>query len=172
MTVQRFLIFGVTGSGKSTLAARISERTGIDWTEADYLTWEPGWVTVEPAEQRRRISEIVSRERWILDTAYAAWLDLVLPRTELIVLLDYPRWRSLGRLTRRTVGRVLDRREICNGNTESLRGMLSADSIIAWHFRSFADKRRRIRQLHASTDGPATVRFTSPRQTRRWLGTL
>ena len=40
-------------------------------------------------------------------------------RTELIVGLDYPRWRSLGRLLRRTLMRAVDHRQICNGNTES-----------------------------------------------------
>ena len=35
------------------------------------------------------------------------WLDLVLPRAELVVGLDYPRWLSLGRLARRARGAAL-----------------------------------------------------------------
>jgi hypothetical protein len=89
------LIYGVTGSGKTTLAARISTITGIPWHAVDELTWEPGWVQVPDDEQQRRIEVICAGECWILDTAYARWLDIPLARTELIVALDFPRWFSV-----------------------------------------------------------------------------
>ncbi len=69
----------MTGSGKTTLAARIADVTGLPWQEADALTWEPGWVQVPTEEQRRRVSALVAEERWVLDTAYGSWTDLVLP---------------------------------------------------------------------------------------------
>ena len=166
------LIYGVTGSGKTTLAQRIAERTGLPFHSVDDLTWEPGWVEVPAEEQRRRIAAICAGERWILDSGYGKWLDLVLARTDLIVALDYPRWRSLGRLVRRTLARAIDRRKICNGNTESFRQMLSRDSIIRWHFTSFRRKQERMRAWAADQDGPAVIRLTSPVATRRWLAAL
>ncbi len=168
----RILIYGVTGSGKTTLAARVAERTGLPWHSVDDLTWEPGWVEVPADEQRRKISAICAGQRWILDTAYSKWLDLVMPRAEIIVALDYPRWLSLGRLVRRSLLRALDRRTICNGNTESFRQLVSRDSIVVWHFRSFARKRARINAWAADGSGPAVVRLTSPSATRRWLREL
>jgi adenylate kinase family enzyme len=169
---ERIVVYGVTGSGKSTLAARIAERAGLPYVSADDLTWEPGWVAVPDDEQRRRIAEVCAGERWVLDAAYGRWRDVVLPRTQLIVGLDYPRWLSLGRLVRRTAVRSVTRERICNGNVESFRQMFSADSIIRWHFRSFARKRATIRDWAAASPGPAVVRLTSPRETRRWLSTL
>jgi adenylate kinase family enzyme len=166
------LIYGVTGSGKTTLAAKVAAATGLPWYSVDDLTWEPGWIAVAPAEQRRRIEAICAAERWILDTAYGSWLDVALARAELIVALDYPRWLSLGWLIRRTVLRAIDRREICNGNTESFRQAFSSDSIIVWHFRSFARKRQRIRAWAADESGPTVIRLTTPRATRRWLNGL
>lgn len=166
------LIYGVTGSGKTTLARRVAERTGLPWHSVDDLTWEPGWVGVPAAEQRRRIAAICAGERWILDSGYSSWVDLVLPRVELIVALDYPRWRSLGRLVRRSLVRAVDRRTICNGNTETFRQMFSRDSIIAWHFKSFARKRAHMRAWAADPAGLAVVRLTSPAATRRWLASL
>jgi adenylate kinase family enzyme len=169
---ERIVVYGVTGSGKSTLAARIAERTGLPYHSADDLTWQPGWVPVPDEEQRRRIAEVCAGERWVLDAAYSKWKDVVLPRTQLVVGLDYPRWLSLGRLLRRTLVRSVTRVRICNGNVESFRQMFSADSIIRWHFTSFAAKRARIRAWAADSPGPEIVRLTSPRQTRRWLETL
>ena len=125
-----------------------------------------------PEEQRRRIAAICAGERWILDAAYGSWLDVPLARVQLIVALDYARWRSLARLIRRTMLRAIDRREICNGNTESFRQAFSRDSIVIWHFRSFARKRQRIRSWAANRGGPEVVSLTSPRAARRWLAGL
>jgi adenylate kinase family enzyme len=168
----RILVYGVTGSGKTTIARQIAARTGLPWHEVDNLTWEPGWEVVPVEEQRRRIAAICAGERWILDTAYGAWLEVPLARVELIVALDYPRWRSLARLIRRTLLRNLDHKPICNGNTESLRQTFSRNSIILWHFQSFARKRARIRAWAADESGPDLVRLTSPAATRRWLASL
>lgn len=169
---QRVLVYGVTGSGKTVLAKRIAERTGLPWHLVDDLTFEAGWEQVPTEEQRRRIAEICAGERWVLDSAYGAWLDIPLARVELVVGLDYPRWLSFGRLLRRTTMRILDRKRICNGNVETLRLTLSRESILAWHFRSFARKRARIRTWEQSPEGPAVLRFTSPRQTQAWLDSL
>jgi hypothetical protein len=169
---RRVLIYGVTGSGKTMLAARLADTTGIQWHSVDDLTWEPGWVEVPSDEQRRRIQQICQRPEWILDTAYGKWLDLPLRYTQLIIALDYPRWFSLQRLVRRTVTRLFDRRLICNGNRESLRGLFSRDAIIVWHFRSFNRKRQRILRWCSDPAAPPVLRFTSSRQTEEWLSGL
>jgi adenylate kinase family enzyme len=161
---RRILVYGVTGSGKTTLAAALGAATGIAWHAVDDLTWEPGWVQVPVAEQRRRIAAICAGPEWILDTAYGAWLDVPLARAQLVVALDYPRWFSLQRLLRRTLARMVDRRPICNGNHESLRLAFSRESIVAWHFATFARKRARIRAWCARPDAPPVLRLVSPRQ--------
>ncbi len=168
----RVLVYGVTGSGKTTFARKMAERTGLPWHAVDDLTWEPGWVEVPADEQRRRIEQICAGERWILDAAYGKWLDVPLARAELIVALDYPRWLSLGRLVRRTILRSVDRRPVCNGNTESFRLAFSRESIVGYHFKSFARKRARIRAWAADPRGPQVVRFSSPSAARHWLAGL
>jgi len=165
----RILLYGVTGAGKSTLAARLSARTGIPWHHVDDLTWQPGWIPTPLDEQRRRVAAICAGDQWILDTAYSAWLDLVLPRVELVVALDLPRALTLARLLRRTAARIVDGKPVCNGNRETLRNALSRDSIIAWHFRTFSSKRRQMRAWEADRDGPDVIRLTSPRAVEEFL---
>jgi adenylate kinase family enzyme len=167
--VDRILVYGVTGSGKTSLAERIAASTSIPWRSVDDLTWKPDWVPVPDDDQRRRIEAICAGERWVLDTAYGMWLDVPLARAELIVALDYPRWRSLARLIRRSIARAIDGHPICNGNRESFRHMFSRDSIILWHFRSFSRKRSRIRTWEADPPVAQVVRLTSPRQAENWL---
>lgn len=169
---RRILIYGVTGSGKSTAALRVGAATGLPVTLVDELTWLPGWVSLPTEEQRAAIAEVVAQERWVLDSAYGAWLDLVLPRVDLVVALDYPRWFSLQRLARRSLRRAATRESVCNGNRESWRKLASLDSIIAWHFKSFARKRARLRAWHDAHDGPPVLVVSHPRQLERWLGGL
>lgn len=161
---RRILIYGVTGSGKTTLAARLSAAAGLPWHSVDDLTWDPGWMEVPAQTQRERISAICALDEWILDTAYAKWLDIPLSSADLVVALDYPRWISLQRLSRRTIARILDRRLICNGNRESLWTLLSKDSIILWHFRSFHRKRQRIREWARTLTQPTVCVLRSPRE--------
>lgn len=141
---KRVLIYGVTGSGKTTMAANLSSLTGLTWTEVDTLTWEPNWVEVPKEVQIERIREICSRDEWILDSAYGKWIDIPLERVELIIGLDYSRWRSLRQLIWRTTSRAWSKELVCNGNVESFRGMFSRTGLIMWHFQSFGRKRERI----------------------------
>ncbi len=171
--MRRILIHGVTGSGKTTLARAVGERTGNPWHSADdELGWLPGWIERPVEEQRAIAAEIVAGDAWVLDTAYGRWRDVVVPRAQLIVALDYPRWVSLRRLLRRTVRRVVTREAVCNGNRESLRLAFSQESIIRWHFQSYDKKRRQIDDWERDPDAPPVVRLRSPAETEAWLATL
>jgi adenylate kinase family enzyme len=142
---KRILIYGVTGSGKTTFAAQLSQDTGIPWQEVDALMWNPGWEFVPLEQQRERMSEICARDEWILDAGYAKWMDIVLPNVDLILCLDYSRGRTFWQLLKRTIARCMDKKEVCNGNIETFKGMFSKDSILLWHFKSFDRKRERMR---------------------------
>jgi adenylate kinase family enzyme len=170
---QRILLHGVTGSGKTTLARRIGSVLGLPWHSVDdEVGWLPGWVERPRDEQRTLISQIVSSEAWVLDTAYGHWRDVVVGRAELIVALDYPRRVSLLRLIGRTARRAVTGEEVCNGSKESLRRSLSSESIVAWHFRSFGSKREQIAAWLADPSGPPVVRLRSPREAEAWLADL
>jgi adenylate kinase family enzyme len=169
----RILVYGVTGSGKSTLAARVGARLGLPYVAIDDLTWKPGWVPRTEQEQRTVIGEVLAGDAWVIDAAYGMWHDLVLERADLIVGLDLPRWRSLARLVRRTVSRIVRRTPICNGNYESWRkSFLDRDSILRFHFASFRRKRDRMRRWASSPGFPETVLLRSPAEVERWFNAL
>jgi adenylate kinase family enzyme len=171
--VRRILVYGVTGSGKSTLAKRLGELLELPYHAVDDLTWEPNWVPVTEEVQRQRIGAICATDEWVIDSAYGMWLEIPLARADLIVGLDLPRWLSLARLLRRTVGHVFRHDETCNGNHETFRNaFLSSDAILVWHFRSFKRKQQRMRAWHADPAMPEVVLLRSPREVERWVATL
>ena len=132
--------------------------------------WLPGWVQ-RPADEMRALAALAAAEpALVFDTAYGSFRDLVEPRAEVVIGLDYPRWISLGRLLKRTLIRVIDRRPICNGNVETFRQVFSLDSIVVWHFRSFSRKRATMRawagpsRRAAGHVGSASARTRKARQ--------
>lgn len=164
--------FGATGSGKSTLAAALGERLGLPVTMIDELGWNPGWRQATDAELDERVLPVLERDTFVLDSVYGRHNAAALAVADVIVALDYPRATSLTRLIRRTARRIRTRELVCNGNVETLPRSLSRDSIIAWHFRSWASKRERARRWHADASAPPVLLLARPRDAQALLAQL
>lgn len=166
---RRILLLGVTGSGKSTLARALEARHGIPAIDVDALAWQPGWVKTPEEDLRDAAARIAVTDSWVMDSAWSAIRPAVLPRTELVVALDLPRWLSLARLLRRTLVRAHTKEPICGENVESWPMMLSRESIILWHFRSFADKRAQMADWEADPTAPPVLRLRTAAEVDHWL---
>lgn len=159
----RVLFYGVTGSGKSSAAHEYAAASGLpEYSADDDIGWLPGRQQRSVEQQREIAAAIAARERWVLDSAYGVWRDIVVPRAELVVALDYPRWLSLSRLLRRSLRRVITRQPVCNGNVETLGRLVAKDSIFYWHFNSFARKKRVFKEWQSDPDMPPVIAFRRP----------
>ncbi len=166
---RRILVYGATGSGKSVMARKVGELTGIPATSVDDICWSPGWVQMPADEQIAHFDALTATGAWVLDSAYGPWRDLAHERADLVVALDYERLTSLARLVRRTVTRIVDRQEVCNGNRESWRTLFARDSLVVWHFTSFRRKREEMRAWEAAASGPRVIRLRRPRHARAFV---
>jgi adenylate kinase family enzyme len=102
--MQRVVIVGSGGAGKSTLAAELGRRTGLPVVHLDRHFWHPGWVETPRDEWRLVQRELFAGDAWIADGNYSATLDERLPRADTVVFCDFPTWRALPRVLRRTFG--------------------------------------------------------------------
>lgn len=170
----RVLVAGVTGSGKTTLARRLAEMWELRHVEIDGLFHGPNW-TPRP-EFLDDVRAFAAEDRWITEWQYTSkgTDEIMTPRAQLAIWLDYPWPVVRGRLLRRTLSRSIRRTVLYNGNVEKpLRQLLSTrdpdDNILAWQTKtrhSWAQqmpvKRERFPHL-------TVVRLRHPRETERWL---
>ena len=171
---QRILILGRTGSGKTTLARELAAALAVPHVELDALYFGPNFSTVPLPVLRERTSTAIAGDRWVTDGNKSAVRDLVWPRADTIIWLDYPLAVSLWRLGKRALWRtsVLKVQAAETGEKAGLpKQFLSAAKGVLKALRSHRGQRREYPRMFADPKNQhlAVVRLRSPRATRRWL---
>ena len=175
LTGRRIVIIGTTCSGKTTLAARLAQRLGAQHIELDALNWQPNWTQTPLDEFRVRVADALSTDTWVLDGNYSKSRDIVWPRADTIIWLDYPLPVIMARLFKRTLRRVVTREELWNGNRETLRGtLLSRDSLLLWALRTYRRRRRETPMWLARPECQhlTLIHLMSPQAADRWLAQI
>lgn len=172
--MQRVAIIGSTSSGKSTLAAQLSAVLGCPHLELDSFRFLPQWQVRPNEEFRPLIDDVTSQPHWVVDGNYSVTRDLTWGRADTLIWLDYRLSLILWRLTRRTVGRTINRTDLWNtGNRENIlkHFRLSDESLYYWVFKTYWRRKRDMPGLLAMPEHAhlRLLHFTNPRQTESWL---
>lgn len=171
------MVIGSGGSGKTTLAGTLARRLGVRHVELDGLYWGPGWKGAGDSPEglarfRHRVEEATAGDGWVADGNYGSVRDMLWPRADTIVWLDYSLGLVLWRLLRRTVRRALTREELWGTNRESFRlSFLSGDSILLYTLKTHGTRRRRFAEILARDEmaHATVVRLRSPAEAEEWL---
>lgn len=171
-------IVGNSGSGKTHLARRLAGVLCVPHVELDSLNHRAEWKEAPAHEFRAEVAAALaeherSRGGWIVDGNYRSRIgDVVEPET--FVWLDYPRPLVLRRVVRRTLGRVILRRTLWNGNRERWRNLLTRDplqNIVLWSWTQHGSYRTQYEEAAAREPG-RWVRLRHPREAEHWLRTV
>ena len=169
---QRIAVIGTTGSGKSTLAERIAHELHIPHYELDAFHWEPNWKEAPREETRRRVEAFTGTEAWVTDGNYSFCRDLIWPRLEAIIWLDYPLGVILWRLWLRTWKRIIHKEFLWGTNYEKFwPQFFSKDSLFLWALKTHKRHKQTYPQLLSSPEYAhiKAYRFKSQRETNGWL---
>ena len=168
----RYLIVGTVGSGKTELSKRLSDLLNVPHVELDAYRHGPDWTETPDDEFRDRLADALQRDSWIADGNYSVARDVVWPRGQTLVWLDYPITLVMWRLLRRTLRRSLQRQELWNGNRETLfRHFFSRQSLFLWALQSHWLRRKTIPSALARPEYShlELVHLRSPKEAERWL---
>ena len=174
--MQRLCVVGNSGSGKTHLARRLAQRLDLPHVELDALNHRADWQEAPVEEFRAQVRALLDEHEtrcggWVVDGNYRSRVTgLFEPDT--YVWLDYPRRVVFPRVVRRTLGRVLLRRELWNGNRERWRNLLTRDpeeNILLWSWTQHGSYRARYEELMTLPGTASWIRLGSPHETDRWL---
>jgi energy-coupling factor transporter ATP-binding protein EcfA2 len=173
----RILILGRTGSGKTTLARQLAAALDVPHVELDSLYFGPDFSTVPLDVLRERTAAAIAGDRWVTDGNKKAVRDLVWPRADTIIWLDYPLSVSLWRLGKRALWRtsVLRAQAAESGGKTGLpKKFLAGARGVFRALRSHRGQRREYPLMFAKPENQhlAVVRLRSPRATSHWLSRI
>jgi hypothetical protein len=176
MALKRIVIVGKTGAGKTTLATQLADRLNLTNVELDSIAWQANWVNPPKHEIRERADEAFPvASCWIADGNYIRSVqDIVWVRADTLIWLDYSLRVALPRVLRRTIGRVVKRKELWNGNRETLRHHLSFglnQNLFLWTIRMHKQHRNDFPALFEQPEYSHlnVLRFRTPKETEQWL---
>jgi hypothetical protein len=134
-------------------------------------TGAPGWKAVPEGTFRGAILKALDASQWITDGNYHSVRDLVWDRADCVVWLNYRLPLILTRLVRRTATRIVSGQRCCNGNRETLRLLLSRESIILWALKTHGRRSREYPPLlrRFAEQGKSVVIHGSTKETRAWV---
>ncbi len=174
---KRVVVVGVTSSGKSTLAEKLAQRFALKYIELDALYWEPNWQPAPLEIFRARVEKAMQTEKWITAGNYYVVRDLLWPKAEAVIWLDYSLGRVLWQLTRRSLSRWWTRELLWGTNYEPFwihLKLWSKDSLYNWLFQTYWRRRREYPMLLSQPEHQhlKLIRFKNPEETEKWLESL
>jgi adenylate kinase family enzyme len=170
-------VIGATSSGKSTLAKQLADKFGCHFIELDALHWEPNWTEAPLEVFRTRVEEATQSPGWVVAGNYHVVRDLIWPKAEVVIWLDYPVLLIFGRLWKRSWRRWWHQEELWNGNRESIWmhfKLWSDESLFYWLFKTYWRRKREYTALLSLPEHQhlELIRFKHPKETEQWLMNL
>lgn len=173
----RIVVVGTTGSGKSSLAKQIADQFGHNFIELDALHWEPGWQEAPNELFRARVEQATQAEKWSVAGNYRAVRDLLWPKADAVIWLDYPLPFTFVRLWKRTWRRGWSQEELWNGNRDTFLKHLklwSKESLFHWLFATYWRRKREFALLLSLPEYQhlKVIHLKTQKETDAWLKTF
>ncbi len=174
---KRIVVIGVTSSGKSTLAEELASRFHLSGVDLDALNWEPNWQEAPLEVFRTRVEAATQSEGWVIAGNYHIVRDIIWPKAQAVIWLDYPLLTVLGQLTRRTFKRWWTQELLWGANRERLIThfkLWSQDSLFHWLFKTYWRRKREIPLVLSQPEHQhlKLIHFKHPKETNAWLKQL
>jgi adenylate kinase family enzyme len=166
--MRRVLVIGPGGAGKSTLASQLGLQLNVEVFHLDKLYWQPGWVEMSKSKWRETLTELLSRDAWIMDGNYSGSLELRLQACDTVIFMDMNRALCLWRVLKRSIRYRSKRRpDMAEGCPERLTW-----EFILWIWNySRRTRPKVVSMLESRNEGKRIIWLRSPAEVRDFLAT-
>lgn len=99
----KIAVIGYSGSGKSTLAKTLARHYSFPKLHLDTLQFKANWEVSEREVMKHQVGDFLSQnEDWVIDGNYS-WChyEKRMKQADLIIFMNFNRWNSLYRVTKR-----------------------------------------------------------------------
>jgi len=166
-------VIGTSGSGKTTFGKKLAETLSIPFLEMDAIYWGPDWSHPEDQVFFTRLTKALEGDNWVLDGNYSRTMSFKWERVQAVIWLDFNFTRTLYQAVARAVPRLFSQEGLWpgTGNRESLKMLLSKDSIVLWTIKTYRRRRIKIRGYMEGGEFSHICfhRLTSPREGEDFL---
>ena len=156
----RIHLIGSPGAGKTTIGALLSASLKYKFIELDVLYWQNNWQRLpDSLFQAKFRSAIAQSDSWLVAGTYPQVADIVFEEADAVVFLAVPKSTAFFRVLKRSVINAICRKELWNGNRETLGRLLSADSMPMYTLRTHNhfDQMRQSMRARCETHSKAYV---------------
>jgi len=174
--MKKINIVGTSGSGKTCFSRELSKKLGYPFIEMDALFWGKAWYWPDDEEFFRKLEKRLRVSTWVLDGNYTRTIPIKWREVDTIIWIDFNFPRTLFQALKRAISRIISKEEIWpgTGNKESLKGLLSRDSIVLWTIRTYYKNRTKNLDF---LNNPAYkdiefIRLRSPKECQNYLDQL
>lgn len=100
--MKRVMVIGSCGAGKSTFSRKLHSVIKLPLYHLDQHYWKPNWEETSKEEWQEIVTILSEKQEWIIDGNYGGTMEIRMKKADTIIYLDYPTWKCLGRVVKRT----------------------------------------------------------------------
>lgn len=154
--MKRINVVGTSASGKSTFSRVLAEQLNLSYIELDDLFWLDNWEQASNELFFEKIQKqiILAENGYVIDGNYSRTQEIKWKEIDTIIWLDLPFHLNLFQSVKRTLIRLITKNKlwISSNNTESLKMMLSKDSIIWWMIKTHKKNKAKYLKMMQSNE--------------------
>ena len=155
--MKRINVVGTSASGKSTFSKALAQKLGLSYIELDDLFWLDDWVESTDELFLEKIQKEMDRAvgGYVIDGNYDTRSHVIKwKEIDAVIWLDLPFHINLFRSVKRALLRVISKQKLWpnSNNRESLRMILTKDSIIWWMIKTHKKNQHKYLQMMQSNE--------------------
>ena len=89
--MNKIVVVGPSGAGKSEFSRKLNKILNIELYHLDNIFWNKDKTHIEREEFDNKLSDILHKDRWIIDGDYSRTYEVRFKNADTIFFLDYPK---------------------------------------------------------------------------------